>query len=115
MEKLNLKGCEEVEIQFIDGDDYMADLAKAAGINQANICLWFEELEDLDETQVRQLYFLLDCGYALERYEGVDLYNDTAADYAQEITEETTTIPEHIRYYIDYEALARDLKLLFPP
>ena len=94
MEKLNQRGCEEVEIQFIDGDDHQATLAKAAEINQANIALWFEELEDLDEHQTQQLYFLLDCGYSLEdaldRYEGVDIYQGTAADYAQEIIEETS-------------------------
>ncbi|HEY0939247.1 MAG TPA: antirestriction protein ArdA [Steroidobacter sp.] len=33
------------------------------------------------------------------------------ADYAQELTEETTQIPESLRYYIDYEAMARDMKL----
>ena len=32
MDKLNALGCEEVEIQFIDGDDHQADLAKAAEI-----------------------------------------------------------------------------------
>jgi antirestriction protein len=31
------------------------------------------------------------------------------ADFAEEITEETTTIPETLRYYIDYKAMARDM------
>lgn len=30
------------------------------------------------------------------------------ADYFQELTEETVTIPEPLRLYIDYEAMARD-------
>lgn len=33
------------------------------------------------------------------------------ADYAQELTEETTQIPEHLCYYIDYESMARDMEL----
>ena len=33
------------------------------------------------------------------------------AEYAQELTEETTQIPEHLQYYIDYEAMARDMVL----
>ena len=33
------------------------------------------------------------------------------ADYAQELTEETTTIPDHLAYYIDYEAMGRDMEL----
>jgi len=36
---------------------------------------------------------------------------ESLADYAQELTEETTEIPEALRYYIDYEAMARDMEL----
>jgi hypothetical protein len=33
------------------------------------------------------------------------------ADHAQELTEETTKIPEPLRNYIDYESMARDMDL----
>lgn len=33
------------------------------------------------------------------------------ADFAQELTEETTQIPENLAYYIDYQAMARDLEI----
>lgn len=33
------------------------------------------------------------------------------ADYAQELTEETTEIPQSLAYYIDYERMARDMEL----
>lgn len=33
------------------------------------------------------------------------------ADYAQELTEESTEIPETLRYYIDYESMARDMEM----
>ncbi|MBL8496811.1 antirestriction protein ArdA [Nitrosomonas sp. JL21] len=33
------------------------------------------------------------------------------ADYAQELTEETTQIPESIAYYVDYERMGRDMNL----
>ncbi|MCY1646653.1 antirestriction protein ArdA [Caulobacter sp. SL161] len=33
------------------------------------------------------------------------------ADYVQELTEETVTIPESLRNYIDYEAIARDAEI----
>ena len=33
------------------------------------------------------------------------------ADYVQELTEETVTIPASLRYYIDYQAMARDAEL----
>jgi antirestriction protein len=33
------------------------------------------------------------------------------ADYAEELTTDTTEIPQHLAYYIDYEAMARDMQL----
>lgn len=33
------------------------------------------------------------------------------ADYVQELTEETTQIPESLSYYIDYERMGRDMEL----
>ena len=33
------------------------------------------------------------------------------ADYVQEVTEETTEIPQSLRYYVDYQAMARDAEL----
>lgn len=33
------------------------------------------------------------------------------AVYVQEVTEETTTIPSSLRYYIDYQAMARDAEM----
>lgn len=33
---------------------------------------------------------------------------DSLADYVQEVTEECQAIPEALRYYIDWEAMARD-------
>ncbi len=32
------------------------------------------------------------------------------ADYAQELTEETTSIPQHLAMYIDYRAMACDME-----
>lgn len=33
------------------------------------------------------------------------------ADYVQDLTEETTQIPEPLRYYIDWQAMARDVEM----
>ncbi len=35
----------------------------------------------------------------------------SVADYAQELTEDTTEIPTALQYYIDYDAMARDMQL----
>jgi hypothetical protein len=33
------------------------------------------------------------------------------ADYAEELTEGTTEIPQHLAYYIDYEKMGREMEL----
>lgn len=43
-----------------------------------------------------------------ERYHGC---HASLADYVQELTEETAAIPESLRYYIDWKAMARDAEL----
>lgn len=45
---------------------------------------------------------------AEEAYQGS--YTDLA-EYAQTITEDTTEIPSHLAYYIDYERLGRDMEM----
>jgi antirestriction protein len=45
---------------------------------------------------------------AIEDYCGC---HRSLADYAQELTEETKAIPENLRHYIDYEAMAHDMEL----
>jgi len=36
---------------------------------------------------------------------------ESLADYVQCLTEDTTTIPEHLRFYIDWDAMARDAEM----
>ena len=48
-----------------------------------------------------------EAGEALERYQGCF---KSLADYAQDLTEETIIIPENLRFYIDYQSMARDMK-----
>lgn len=33
------------------------------------------------------------------------------ADYAQELTEDTSTVPKHLEHYIDYERMGRDMDM----
>lgn len=43
-----------------------------------------------------------------------DRYNGeyrSLSDFAEELTEGTTEIPDNLRHYIDYEAMARDLEI----
>lgn len=36
---------------------------------------------------------------------------ESVADFAREMTEQTTEIPESLQYDIDYESMARDMEL----
>lgn len=55
------------------------------------------------------------CGDLDEAREALaDRYHgqfSSLADYMQEVTEETTAIPHSLRYYVDYQAMARDAEL----
>lgn len=55
------------------------------------------------------------CGDLEEAQEAItDRYmgeHASLADYVQEVTEETTTIPQALHYYIDWQAMARDAEM----
>jgi len=51
---------------------------------------------------------LEDAEAAFENYAG---QHKSLADFAQELIEETTQIPQSLVYYIDYAAMARDMEL----
>ena len=36
---------------------------------------------------------------------------DNLADYAQELTEDTCDVPQHLQYFIDYDKMARDMEM----
>lgn len=107
---------EEFEIQYIDGND--AALFAACGINQANLNTWFNEVECLQDYDKINLYFLLGCaGYALSQ--GLDKLDEpriaesNLKEAATELFDDCYlhSIPESIRYYINYDSFARDCEL----
>ncbi|WP_286800111.1 antirestriction protein ArdA [Oceanicaulis sp. UBA2681] len=108
---------EEYEIQFIDGDNY--ELFKAIGVNQANLPLWFDQFEDLDEDEAARAIYL--AGYEciapeeiIDRLDEVMLFEGTLLEYAEDYVESTgllDQLPESLRYYFDVEAFARDMRL----
>ena len=115
MKRLYKLGCEEVEIQFIDGDDHLCQLASSMNISQCDIELWFDTLENMHNYETQQIIFLLGLGYsikdALDRYIEVSIFYGTKRDYAIEIIEEIYDIPQNLLFYIDYDAIARDMEI----
>lgn len=106
---------EEFEIQFIDGDDW--ELFKMAGITQATLSMWFDDIEPLTNYQKLGLFFLLDIGRglecALENYDDASIQESDLEDAAAQLFEDCYAhdIPESLRCYIDYKQFARDVKM----
>ena len=114
---------EEFEIQFIDGEAIDAELAKAWGINQANIPAYLAAVHDWDEDH-KQRYIIAvgECGYSHDQIvddpDGaeIDIYRvDSLRDLAESFVDEGLygDIPDTLQFYIDYNAIARDLAVDF--
>ena len=112
---------EEFEIQFIDGDSIDADLAKAWSIHQGNISHFFDAVDDWDEHE-KQVFIIAvgECGYCFDPASvhpddfDVDIYHmDSMRELATHFVDEGLygEIPQHLAYYIDYDAIARDLSV----
>ena len=105
---------EEYEIQFIDGDTVDALLFEAAGINQATIECFIDEIMDLDDYRKPALFFLLEQGYDLDDAMGeiddVMIQEGCLEEAAEALFDEIylDQIPTNIQCYIDYSAFARD-------
>ena len=111
---------EEYELQFIDGDNY--ELFNALRINQANLQEWFETYEDMDDEDAAKVIYLFDhlgcttytANDIQDKLDDIYLFEGTAIEYAEQYLEETgmlNEIPQHLRYYFDTEAYARDMLL----
>ncbi|MEM7720738.1 MAG: antirestriction protein ArdA [Pseudomonadota bacterium] len=111
---------EEFEIQFIDGDDIDCDLAKAIGINQANFKQYFEAVENWDDPgKTRVILAVGECGYRFEAHTQPDTFDldiyevDSLRELAEQFVDEGLfgDIPERLSFYLDYDAIARDLSV----
>lgn len=110
---------EEFEIQFIDGEAIDCDLAKAWGVNQANLVEFFDAIDIWSEDwKTRYIIAVGECGYSHDQLaddpEAIDLtiYQvETLRDLAEEFVDEGLfgDIPERLQFYLDYDAIARDL------
>ena len=110
---------EEFEIQFIDGEDIDCQLAKAWGLCQSNFADFLRAAEEWEDHQKRVFIIAVgECGYSFNPEHDhpndfdIDLFEvDSLRDLAEEFVEEGLfgDIPERLAYFIDYEAIARDL------
>lgn len=118
---INSYGCpvEEFEIQFIDGENIDAKLFKVLSIYQGNIANFFEAVEEWnDDEKIKVIIAVGEVGYSFDLSKDspdqfdVELYQlDSLKELAEQFVEEGLygEIPQALQYYIDYEAIARDL------
>ena len=112
---------EEFEIQFIDGDLIDCELAKAWGLNQVNLQYYLDAVDDWDwEEIVRFIIAVGHNGYAYDHETScpadldVSIYQiDSMRELAIKFVENGLfgEIPERLQFYIDYDAIARDLSV----
>lgn len=107
---------EEFEIQFIDGDD--AQLFVACGIHQANLNVWFDDIEFLQDYEKVSLYYLVavvgnNLDQALNKLDEPSITEANLRDAAEELFDKCwlPSVPESARYYIDYDKFARDCEM----
>jgi antirestriction protein len=110
---------EEFEIQFIDGETLDAYFADAYGLNQESVFRIIELIEEWDKDAKRRFIIAVgECGYSFDPdtvdpddFE-VEIYEGTSMrELAQQFVDEGLfgEIPERLQFYIDYDAIARDL------
>ena len=112
---------EEYEIQFIDGESIDAHLFDALKINQGNFGKFLTACRKWDDHQKRKVIIATgECGYSFDLQSGnpddfeVDIYEvDNLRELAVQFVDEGLfgEIPEHLQYYLDYDAMARDLAM----
>jgi len=109
---------EEFEIQFIDGDRIDCELAQAIGINQANFRDYLICVEDWEEWQkINVIIATGELGYNFDAqidpdHYGIDLYHvSSMRELAEQFVDDGLfgDVPESFQFYIDYDAIARDL------
>lgn len=111
----------EFEIQFIDGDDIDCDLANALCPNQCNAVAIMDAMENWEDQQKTAVIIAVgECGYDFDLETGdpdafdVTIYEvDSMKELAEQFVEEGLfgEIPERLRFYLDYDAIARDLAM----
>ena len=115
--KMSQASFEEVEIDYIDGDN--PKLFNAVGIYQSNVDTWFNELDQFSDTddEAISICYLIDfypLDEAIERRNEAILYRGNIKDYAAELIDELYSLdhlPELIQYHIDFEGIAKDMEL----
>ena len=108
---------EEFEIQFIDGEAIDAALAEAIGLHQGMLDRFFACVEWSEPEKQAVIIAVGECGYRFEantrpdEFE-IDIYRvESLRELAEQFVDEGLfgEVPQSLRFYIDHDAIARDL------
>lgn len=112
---------EEFEIQFIDGEGIDSQLFNALSISQGTCEKFLDIVNEWDEDdKIKVIIAVGENGYNFDLNKDapdefdVDLYQiDSLKELAEQFAEEGLfgDIPERLRNYLDYDAIARDLAM----
>jgi hypothetical protein len=110
---------EEFELQWIDGDEIDCALANAWGLHQGDVPAFLSAVDNWDEHQKRCFIIAVgDCGYRFNAATDhpddfdIDIYEmNSLVELAEHFIDEGIygEIPKPLTYYIDTQAIARDL------
>lgn len=104
-----VEGAEEYAIHDFEGFDGYR-LGEYEGLQAAHeIACFIEEYPDFGGVLLSHFNDLEQARKAAEE-DYCGCYT-SLADYAQELTEQTTNIPQHLANYIDYRAMALDMEI----
>lgn len=118
-EKAKTIPTEEYEIEFIDGEEIDYHLFKSLRVHQGNFGAYLDACDEWTEDQKRRVIIACYHGYGFDFDKNrpddieVEIYEaDCMKDLAEQFVEEGLfgEIPESIRYYLDYDLIARDLE-----
>ena len=111
------KGCEEYEIQFIDGTASEKAVFNCINCRQGNLEKLFEETEkEYTDDKLAKLEYLtqysgLSYDDAKAKLEDVMLFEGEAIDYVHEFVDECyNDMPEFCKRYFDHDMFLTDLK-----
>jgi len=106
------------EIQFIDGGLIDCELAKGISINQANFAQFFDCVDNWEDHEKTILIIAVgECGYQFDTNTNPDDFDisiyhvDNMRELAEQFVDEGLfgEIPDSLGFYIDHDAIARDL------
>jgi len=110
---------EEFEIQFIEGDRIDCAFSGTFELNQCNFAKFFELVDEWeDDNKTRFIIAVGECGFKFNLETDspddldIDVYDvQSLRELAEQFVDEGLygDIPKSLEFYIDYDAMARDL------